>query len=129
MSSAYAIAKHIHMTAVLVSGGFFLIRGLLMMQESKLMEAKLMRILPHIVDTVLLLSALGLIVLLGSFPLWVQVKVVALFAYIALGVFAFRIAKGWGSRVFFFFLALFTFGFILSVAITKNPEGFLAAFI
>ncbi len=127
--TAYAIVKHIHMTAAIASGAFFLLRGMWMMQESKLMNASLVRVLPHIIDTVLLLSAFGLIYFLGGFPLWVQVKVLSLFVYIALGMVAFRFASAWGSRVVAFFLALAVFGFILSVAVSKNPEGFLAPFI
>jgi uncharacterized membrane protein SirB2 len=125
----YAILKHVHLTAVGLSGLFFLLRGLWMMQESSLLNAKLVRVLPHIIDTVLLVSAAGLVIELGSIPLWVQVKVVALFVYIFLGVVSFRLAKGWGSKVLAFFAALFVFGFIISVAVTKNPHGFLAAFL
>lgn len=127
--NTYLILKHIHMTAAILSGVGFLLRGLWMMQESSLTNAKLVRVLPHIIDTVLLVTALGLVFQIGGFPLWVQVKIVMLFAYIALGVFAFRIAKGLGKRMMFFFAALVAYGFILSVAISKNPQGFLAGLI
>lgn len=125
MQNLYPLIKHIHMGAVLASGGFFLLRGLWMMQESSLLNSKFARIVPHIIDTVLLLSAITLVVYLGALPVWVQVKIVALFVYIFLGVLAFRIAKGYGAKVLSFFLALVVFAFIMSVAITKNPEGFL----
>ena len=52
---AYAVVKHIHVAAVLASGGFFLLRGLWMMQESSLLNARLVRVLPHVIDTILLL--------------------------------------------------------------------------
>ncbi|MDP2228737.1 MAG: SirB2 family protein [Moraxellaceae bacterium] len=124
--TTYAIFKHLHMTAVLASGAFFLLRGLWMMQESSLLNAKLVRILPHVIDTVLLISAFVLIGYLGSLPLWVQVKIGALFVYIMLGMMAFRFGKSWGVRVLAFFLALAVFAFMLSVAISKNPQGYLA---
>lgn len=125
MQDFYPIIKHIHMGAVLASGGFFLLRGLWMMQESSLLNSKFARVLPHVIDTVLLLSAITLVVYLGVLPVWVQVKIVALFVYIFLGVLAFRLAKGYGTRVLSFFLALTVFAFIMSVAITKTPQGFL----
>ncbi len=125
MQDLYPLIKHIHMGAVLASGGFFLLRGLWMMQESSLLASKFSRIVPHLIDTVLLVSAIVLVVLLGGLPVWVQVKIVALFVYIFLGVLAFRLAKGYGARVLSFFLALTVFAFILSVAISKNPKGFL----
>ncbi|MDQ8037377.1 MAG: SirB2 family protein [Pedobacter sp.] len=125
MQEFYPLVKHVHMGAVLASGGFFLLRGLWMMQESSLLSSKFARVVPHIIDTVLLLSAITLVVLLGHLPAWVQVKIVALFVYIFLGVLSFRIAKGYGAKVLAFFLALAVFAFIMSVAITKNPHGFL----
>lgn len=125
--TTYTIFKHIHMTAALASGAFFLLRGLWMMQESSFFNARIVRVLPHVIDTVLLVSALVLIGLMGSFPTFVQVKIGALFVYIALGMMAFRFMKGWGARVFMFFLALSVYAFILSVAITKHPQGFLSA--
>lgn len=125
MQEFYPLVKHVHMGAVLASGGFFLLRGLWMMQESSLLSSKFARVVPHIIDTVLLLSAITLVVMLGGLPLWVQVKIVALFVYIFLGVLAFRIAQGYGAKVLSFFLALAVFAFIMSVAVTKNPHGFL----
>lgn len=125
MQDFYPLIKHIHMGAVLASGGFFLLRGLWMMQESSLLNSKFVRVVPHVIDTVLLLSAITLVVYLGALPVWVQVKIVALFVYIFLGMLAFKLAKGYAARVFSFFLALAVFAFIMSVAITKNPLGFL----
>jgi uncharacterized membrane protein SirB2 len=92
-----------------------------MMQESSLFNAKLVKVLPHIIDTILLVSALTLVGLMGAFPTFVLVKVAALFVYIALGMMAFRFMKGWGSRVFMFFMALAVYAFIVSVAVTKKP--------
>lgn len=127
--TTYTIVKHIHMTAALASGAFFLLRGLWMMQESSFFNARIVKILPHVIDTVLLISALVLVGMLGSLPSFVLVKIAALFVYIALGMMAFRFMKGWGPRVFMFFLALFVYAFILSVAITKHPQGFLSAIL
>lgn len=127
--NTYIIFKHIHMTAALASGAFFLLRGLWMMQESSLFNAKLVRILPHVIDTILLVSALVLVGMMGAFPAFVLVKVAALFVYIALGMMAFRFLKGWGGRVFMFFSALAVYAFIVSVAISKNPQGFLSSIL
>lgn len=127
--NTYMLFKHIHMTAALASGAFFLLRGLWMMQESSLFNAKLVRILPHVIDTILLVSALVLVGMMGAFPAFVLVKVAALFIYIALGMMAFRFLKGWGGRVFMFFSALAVYAFIVSVAISKNPQGFLSSIL
>lgn len=128
MQELYPLIKQIHVGAVLASGGFFLLRGLWMMQESSLLNSKFARVVPHIIDTVLLLAAIALVVQMGMLPVWVQVKIAALFVYIFLGVLAFRLAKGYGAKVLAFFLALGMFAFIMSVAITKSPWGFLGKF-
>lgn len=128
MQELYPLIKQIHVGAVLASGGFFLLRGLWMMQESSLLNSKFARVVPHIIDTVLLLAAIALVVQMGMLPVWVQVKIAALFVYIFLGVLAFRLAKGYGAKVMAFFLALGMFAFIMSVAITKSPWGFLGKF-
>lgn len=125
MQSLYPLIKQIHVGAVLASGGFFLLRGLWMMQESSLLNSKFARVVPHVIDTVLLLAAIALVVHLGALPTWVQVKIAALFLYIFLGMLAFRLAKGYGARVTAFFLALGVFAFIFSVAVTRSPWGFL----
>lgn len=125
MQNLYPLIKQIHVGAVLASGGFFLLRGLWMMQESSLLNSKFARVVPHIIDTVLLLAAIALVVQLGVLPTWVQVKIAALFVYIFMGMLAFRLAKGYGAKVTAFFLALGVFAFIMSVAITKSPWGFL----
>ena len=123
----YGLFKQIHMAAVGLSGLFFALRGLWMIYESSLLNTKLVRVLPHVIDTVLLLSAAVLIVHMGGIPLWVQVKVLALFVYVAFGMAAFK-GGSMGMRMTAFFMGLLTYSFIISVAVSKNPYGFLARF-
>lgn len=124
--NTYQIILAIHISSVAISGAFFLLRGIWMMQESGLLQAKLVRISPHIIDTVLLVSAIALAVMSQQYPIaesWLTVKVVLLFAYIGLGVFALRRGKTLSQRIVFFALALLTFAYMVSVALTRNPAG------
>ncbi|KAF1053226.1 MAG: hypothetical protein GAK43_01513 [Stenotrophomonas maltophilia] len=59
------------------------------------------RRLPHIVDTLLLLSALGLVHLAMPWPLprWLQVKLGLLVAYVLLAAFAMRRPAGAGKAL------------------------------
>lgn len=87
---------------------------------------KLVRIAPHVNDTLLLGAAIGLAVISQQYPLthdWLTVKVVALIAYIVLGVFSFR-GNSKTVRVVCFAAALLTFAFMVSVAFTRHPTGF-----
>lgn len=123
----YLLFKHIHLAAVGLSGLFFAVRGLWMMYGSTVMQTALVRVLPHVIDTVLLLSAGALVYHLGGIPLWVQVKVLALFVYVGFGVTAFK-AGNMAVRMTAFFLGLLTYSFIISVAVSKSPYGYLTHF-
>ena len=127
--NTYYLLYLLHISSVTISGAFFFVRGIWMMRESNLLQAKWVRISPHIIDTVLLLSAIALAVMSHQYPFveaWLTVKVVLLLAYIGLGVFALRRGKTRSQRMVFFVIALLTFGFMVSVALTRNPAGLFA---
>jgi uncharacterized membrane protein SirB2 len=58
----YLALKHFHMTFAALSGFLFLLRGLWMLADSPTMQRRWVRILPHLIDTALLLSAMALAV-------------------------------------------------------------------
>lgn len=122
--SAYEIAKTIHMSAALLSITGFLLRGGLYLRAQPAERSKLLKIAPHIVDTVLLASALFLAISLhlspGQTP-WIMAKIIGLLAYIGLGLVAFRFGKTNAARRGAFAAALLCFGYIAAVAITKSP--------
>lgn len=116
----------IHVAAVCLSGLFFLVRGIWMMAESPLLQAKWVRISPHVIDTVLLLAAIGLMIVTQQYPGgvdWLSVKLVALLVYIGFGMFALRRGKTKKIRVGFFVAAIATFSFMVSVALTRSALG------
>jgi uncharacterized membrane protein SirB2 len=109
-------------------GGFFL-RGLLMMRESHWLEARWIRRLPHINDTILLIAALALAWMSGQYPFvanWVTAKVFGVIAYIILGTLALRKASTRRLRIACWFASLAVFAWIVSVALTREPAGIFA---
>ena len=81
--------------------------------------------------SVLLLAAAVLVVITHQYPgleAWLTVKVLALIAYIGLGVFAFRRGKTKSARVRYLAAAIAVFCFMVSVSLTRNPLGFLSYF-
>ena len=124
--NSYIALKHLHMTAVALSGLFFLIRGGWLLQNSPQLQAKWVKISPHIIDTILLLSAIALLVVGHQFHAWVHVKITLLIVYIGLGVMAFRKAKTTHQKVGFLVSAMMVYMFIISVAIAKSPLGFFS---
>lgn len=126
---SYLLLKHLHVTAVVVSGTGFFLRGLLMLNDSPLLQRRLLRVMPHVVDTILLGSAITMAVLSAQYPFvlpWLTAKFFGLLAYIVLGMFALKRGRTKAQRAAFFAAALLAFAYIVSVALTRNPLGFLA---
>ncbi len=119
----YLELKAAHVFFVGFSLLLFLVRGLALLQGRR-KTGRLWRILPPMVDSLLLACGIGLVVLLGLDPLrspWLAVKLGCVLAYIALGVGAFRLPPPWG--LWCFAAAVTLFGFIASVALTHDPRG------
>ena len=119
----YLVIKHIHATAAVISIAGFVLRYLLMLVRSPLLGARLVRVLPHVVDTVLLASALAMAWMIGALPAWLTVKIVALLAYIVVGSIALKRGRTLAGRAVAGLVAIAIFGFIVSVAIGKSPLG------
>ena len=124
----YLAAKTIHQAAVALSFGGFFVRGLASLRGARWVRGRAARTLPHVVDSVLLASAFVLAWSLRLDPTatpWLAAKIAGLFVYIGLGVVALRPVRSVGQRAMAWIAALVTFGYIVSVAITKHPAGIL----
>ncbi|WP_334187209.1 SirB2 family protein [Noviherbaspirillum sp.] len=120
----YLAIKQLHITCALLSGSFFLLRGIWMMTDSPLLARRWVRTVPHMVDSVLLLSALTLAFWSGQYPFvqpWLTAKVGALICYIVLGSVALKYGKPKPVCLACLVLALAVFGFIIGTALTKDP--------
>lgn len=120
--------KLIHMSSAFISISFFIVRGVWVFNHSGMMNKKWVKILPHVNDTVLLITAIVLAVTLQQYPFthdWLTAKVVALLLYIVFGMFALKRAKKMKNKVVFFVLALLTFGYIVGVALNRTAGWML----
>lgn len=119
--------KWLHVACAMLSGGGFFIRGILMIRGSVWLQARMVKVIPHVVDTVLLVSAIALASQWGWAALqlpWLLAKVVALLVYIALGVVALRAGRSKRVRVLAWLAAMLVFAYIVAVAMNKNPLAF-----
>lgn len=124
---SYLAIKHLHVTCVVLSGLGFSLRGWWMLRESPLLGHRLAKVLPHVIDTLLLGSALTLAWLSGQYPFvhgWLTAKLFGLLAYIGLGTMALKRGKTRAARAGYFGLALIAYAYIVSVALTRNPLPF-----
>ncbi|KAB8038494.1 SirB2 family protein [Janthinobacterium aquaticum] len=120
----YLALKHFHMGCAAASGALFLLRGLWMLRASSALQQRWVRILPHLVDTALLVSAITLAVWSGQSPgsqPWLVAKLVALVAYIVLGTIAIKRGKTLAVRATAFVAALLVYAYIIMVAVSKQP--------
>lgn len=131
---AYATLKLIHMSAVAITFVGFAARGLGVLSGAAWVRHRITRTLPHVIDTVLLLSAVGMLWVSRLSPWalpWLRAKLVGLIIYIALGVIALRPAAAGRrelprtARLLAWLSALAVFGYTVSVAVTKSPHGAL----
>ncbi len=124
--TTFEIVKFVHVTCALVSVAGFALRGSWVLWQHPLHAHPLTRRLPHLVDTVLLGTAIWMLYLWRVSPLqldWVMAKLVALLLYILLGVGLMRLARTPRQGLLFYLGALLCAGYILAVAITHSPWG------
>ncbi len=120
----YAALKLLHQGSVALSIAGFFARGLGALSGATWVRTRAARTLPHLVDTMLLLSALALLWLLQLSPLnapWVMAKIAGLLLYIGLGMVALRPGRPLAVRAAAWVAALAVVGWIVAVAITKDP--------
>ena len=118
--------KLLHVSCALLSVSGFTLRGYWMMTDNPLRQLRLARVLPHIIDTLLLASAVGMLVIWQTGPQqlpWLIAKIAGLLLYIVLGMVALRFGGTRRIRVASFALALLSAGYIIAVAYTKAPLG------
>lgn len=124
--NAYLVAKAIHVTCVALSIGGFVARFGLARVRPEILRHRVLRVVPHVNDTLLLAAAIAMLVVaqwnVFEMP-WLLAKIVGLLVYIAFGMVALRRGRTLGARVAAFVGALAVFGYVVSVALTKSVAG------
>ncbi len=124
----YFALKHTHVTCVVLSYTLFFIRGIWMMRGSGMLARRWVKIVPHVVDTILLASAIWLAILIRQYPFvqpWLTAKVLGLIAYVAIGTVALKRGRSRRMRIGAWIAAQAVFFYIVAVAITKNPAPWM----
>jgi uncharacterized membrane protein SirB2 len=120
----YTTLKQLHVGCAAASGALFVTRGTLMLAAPGALGARWARILPHLVDTILLAAALGMLWAARINPFaapWLLAKLAALVLYVGLGTVALKRGRTRGVRLTAWLAALAVFAYIVAVAVTKNP--------
>lgn len=120
----YQLLKHVHLTTVAITLVLFVLRGVWMMLDSPMLQRRWIKVVPHINDTVLLVSALWMAVSVWRYPMvlhgWITAKIVALILYILLGTVALKRGRTKTVRGAAFIAGLVVFAYIVHTAYTKT---------
>lgn len=121
------LLKLVHVATAAVSYALFFVRGIWMITGSPRLAERWARIVPHVNDTLLLAAAIWMTILLHQYPgshAWLTAKLVALLAYIGLGMVALKHGKTKRARIAAWLAAQAVFFYIVAVALTRNPLPF-----
>jgi len=119
----FTLVKYLHVSCAALSYAGFVTRGILMMRAAPMLRTPWIRIVPHIVDTVLLASAIALAVMSQRYPFvepWLTAKVIGLLVYIGVGTVALRRGRTRRGRITAWIIAQLVFIYIVAVAFTRS---------
>jgi uncharacterized membrane protein SirB2 len=119
----YSLLRAVHILTVYLTLFLFLLRAFWMLRESPRLNARWVRVLPHVNDSALLLAAIAMLVVAGLNPLqqpWLLAKILGLLAYIGLGTIALKRGRTRTLRIKALIAALGMFAYIVAVAVTKQ---------
>ena len=122
-AEAYVFVRALHIGCAALSIAGFAARGMLMLVDAPLLRRRFVRVAPHVVDTVLLASAVWLAWFIGQVPFvhgWITAKVLGLLAYIVFGTLALKRGRTKGVRAGAFTAALASVAYIVWVALTRD---------
>ena len=125
----YFFVKHMHVGMAYLSISLFIFRSVLSVMGAALLQNKVLKVLPHIIDTLLLLFAVQLMITLGQYPFvdgWLTAKTLALIAYIVVGTIAIKRGKTAVIKLWASVAAIAIFAYIFGVAKTHNVWSWLA---
>ncbi|MBT5229798.1 MAG: SirB2 family protein [Methylococcales bacterium] len=124
---SYTALKHFHLATVAITIGLFSFRAILHFLNHPLRQKTLLKILPHVNDTLLLISGISLIVSTELYPTehtWVLAKLIAVLVYIGLGVIFFKRCQSLPSKLVGIAASFACLAYIALVAITKSAIPF-----
>jgi len=122
--SYYSTIKTVHVVCVIASGSLFALRGIWLIRQSGQLSQRWVRVVPHVIDSLLLISAILLSINTQQYPFvhgWLTAKVLALLLYIGLGTVALRRHRSREVAIASWLVAMLVFVYIVLTAITHSP--------
>lgn len=118
----YSAFKHTHMLMAILSVSLFILRFVWLMRESAQLKRKWVKVLPHVIDTLLLLTAIGLLIQIPWYQhAWLWEKLILVVCYIGFGFVTLKFAKQPTSQRIAFVSAMVCVLGIVHLAFHKTP--------
>ena len=123
---SYLLLKYTHIVCAAASFALFFIRGIWAIRAYPSVQEPWAKALPHVIDGVLLLSALSMLYV--SFPTawggsWMTVKLALIVVYAGIATYVLRFAKSRAVRAMLWCAALILYLYVTSIAVLHNPAG------
>jgi len=123
---SYIAYKHLHTSFAALSIIFFIIRAYWSVLERGCLQNTFVRVAPHIIDTLFLLSGLAMAFTIGFNHPWLIAKIIGLIAYIYVGIFAIRRGRTPQIRLLSAIVAILIYVYIVGIALNKSVLSFFA---
>ena len=123
----YTLLKTVHVLTAVLTLLSFALRGVWMLRDSPMLWRRWVKITPHVIDTVLLASAIALMIQIQQYPgtqAWLSAKVVAIVLYIILGSIALKRGRTKAIRNKAWLAAIAVYAYIVAVALTHRALPF-----
>ena len=120
--------KHIHMTLAVLSISLFTLRFIWTFINSPKLQAKWVKITPHIIDTLLFVLGVVMAVQYSINPieqLWLGEKLLAVVAYIFTGYFTLKLARNKPMQLIGYLGAIGWVMLIVRLAMSREPLFFV----
>ena len=126
---SFLLIKYVHITSVAASFALFFVRGFWVMRSYPQPQEPWVRILPHLVDGLLVASAIGVFILSpqkGWPGDWLTVKLALIVLYVGMAQYLFHVARAIVIKALVWLLALLVFLFVTTIAVLHDPRGILS---
>lgn len=122
----WPLLKQLHVALALLTALSFCVRAWWMLSGSSLLHARWVRLLPHVVDSLLLATGITLAIGLSISPWahpWLAAKLLAVGVYVVLGSVALKRGRSYRARLTALLLSLLLLAYIFSVALHHDPRA------
>lgn len=128
----YEVIKYIHISCVFLSLSGFSLRAYFLLRDPERLSQGWLKYPPHIVESLLLFSALAMLPLINQYPFvdgWLTAKLVAMLLYIGVAGYTLHAVHTFKKKLFYISLSFSLFLYIVGVAVFHDYHSWFSLLI